>query len=338
MDTVAHLEAALTEPSSALVRDLVAMEGDIVIVGCAGKMGPTLACLAQRALEHAAVHRRVIAVSRFSDGAVRARLETAGIQTVAADLLDARQIAALPEAPNVIYMLGTKFGTTGREYLTWATNAHLPGRVAERYAKSRLVIFSSGNVYPLMSVTSGGATEASPPQPIGEYAQSCLARERIFEYFSRQSNLPMTIVRLNYAIDLRYGVLLDIGRAVHEGRPIDLRMGNANVIWQGDANEFALRSLTVSSVPPKVLNVTGPETMSIRWLAEQFGERFGTAPVFAGTEAPTALISNAAEAFRLFGYPRVPVLRMIQWTAHWIEIGGPTLDKPTHFQEREGQF
>jgi nucleoside-diphosphate-sugar epimerase len=260
------------------------------------------------------------------------------VTRVAADLLDPRQVAALTDVSNIILMVGMKFGTTGAAHRTWATNALIPALVTERYRDSRFVVFSSGNVYPLTPVTDGGASEAVPVDPVGEYAQSCLARERIFEHISEVAGTPVTIFRLNYAVELRYGVVLDVALAVHEGRPIDLAMGNANVIWQGDANTFALRALTLCQSPPTILNVTGPETVSIRWLAGQFAERFGKEPEFIGTEAPTALLSNAAEAFRHFGYPQVPLARVIDWTARWIQIGGPTLDKPTHFQDRKGRF
>lgn len=336
--TVMELEDALTVPSEALVRDLAALDGDVLILGGAGKMGPTLAVLAQRALDAAGGGHGVIAVARFSDRAARERLEASGVRTHAVDLLDPAQLATLPDTPNVIYMVGTKFGTAGREPQTWATNAYLPGRVAERYAGARFVVFSSGNVYPLLPVPLGGATEGTAPAPMGEYAQSCLARERLFEFFARKRGTPVTIYRLNYAIDLRYGVLHDIARAVHAGEAVDLAMGNVNVIWQGDANAFALRALTLADVPPTVLNVTGPETISVRWLAEEFGRRFGIAPVFAAAEAPTALLSNATKAFGHFGYPRVTLARMIDWTAAWIGEGGLSLGKPTHFQGRDGKF
>lgn len=338
IENVQQLEDILATPSPALVRDLARLGGDILIIGAGGKMGPSLARLARRAVAEGRGTQRVLAVARFSSRDARDGLDAAGIETVAADLLDPEDLAALPDAPNVIYMLGTKFGTTGREYETWATNTYLPGRVAERYARSRIVVFSTGNVYPLTPVTHGGATEDLPPEPVGEYAQSCLGRERIFEYFSRRSGTPVTIFRLNYAIDLRYGVLHDIGRAVHEGRPVSLAMGNANVIWQGDANTLALRALTVAASPPRILNITGPETVSIRTIAEQFAAYFAKTPQFEGTESPTALLSNAARTFQHFGYPHVTLQQMVEWTAHWIDAGGPTLDKPTHFQEREGRF
>lgn len=336
--SVAALEDVLTAPSPTLVADLAALDGDVMVIGGAGKMGPTLAILARRALTAAGSDRDVIAVARFSDVAVRARLDAAGVRTIAADLHDPAQLAALPDAPHIIYMLGTKFGTTGREYVTWATNVYLAGRVAERFPSSRFTVFSSGNVYPLRPVTQGGADETVPPAPVGEYAQSCLARERIFEHVSRERGTPVTIFRLNYAIDLRYGVLSDIGRQVFAGEPVDVTMGNVNVIWQGDANAMALCCLTLASSPPTVLNVTGPETLSTRWVVAEFARRFGMEPKTTGEEAPTALLSNAANVFTHFGYPAVPPATMIDWIAAWISAGGPSLDKPTHFQEREGKF
>jgi nucleoside-diphosphate-sugar epimerase len=338
IETVGQLEEALTDPPDDLVADLARLEGDLLVLGCSGKMGPTLAILARTALDRVGGNRRVLAASRFTDTAARARLDRAGIETIPADLLDRRQVEALPDAANVVFMVGSKFGTAGAEYRTWATNALVPSWVAERYAASRIVVFSSGNVYPLVPVGSGGATEATPPEPVGEHAQSCLARERIFEHHSRAAGTRVTLFRLNYAVELRYGVVMDVGLAVHDGRPVDLSMGDVNVIWQGDANAYALRALTISDAPPRVLNVTGPETISVRWLAEQLGARLGKEPRFVGEESPTALLSNAAEAFRCFGYPRVPLGRVLDWTAGWIARGGPTLDKPTHFQERSGRF
>jgi nucleoside-diphosphate-sugar epimerase len=336
--TVEELEDLLTTPSDALVADLASLEGDIMVIGGAGKMGPTLAVLAQRALDKAATGQKVIAVSRFSDAAARQRLDAAGVTTIAADLQDDQALASLPDTPNIVYMLGTKFGTTGREYQTWAVNAYLAGKVAERFPKSRFTVFSSGNIYPFRPVTQGGADESVTPDPIGEYAQSCLARERLFEYASRVNGTPVAIFRLNYAIDLRYGVLYDIAAQVHAGQPVDVTMGNVNVIWQGDANSIALRSLTVASSPPEVLNVTGPETVSTRWLVGEFAKRFGVEPKVTGEEASTALLSNASKALSRFGNPSVSIGTMIDWVASWIEAGGPALNKPTHFQEREGNF
>jgi nucleoside-diphosphate-sugar epimerase len=338
MQTIKQLEDALAQPSEALVRDMAAIEGDIMLLGAGGKMGPSLARLAIRAVKQAGVDKRIIAVSRFSEPGLQQQLEAAGVETISCDLLNEEELRKLPEVRNVIYMAGTKFGTTGREYFTWAMNSYLPGRVADKYRDSNIVVFSTGNVYPLTPLAHGGATELLPPAPVGEYAQSCLGRERVFEYFSHKYNIPMVIYRLNYAIDLRYGVLLEIARSVKAGKPIDLTMGHMNCIWQGDANEMAIRSLTVCSSPVNILNVTGPETVSVRWAAEQLGQRFGIQPSFIGEEAPTALLSNAAKAFGIFGYPRITMQRMLDWIAGWVETGGATLNKPTHFQEREGKF
>jgi nucleoside-diphosphate-sugar epimerase len=314
------------------------LEGDIILLGVGGKMGPAMARLAREATDMASVRRRIIGVSRFSEPRTRAVLEAEGIETVAADLLNEAHLASLPDAPNVLYLAGTKFGTTGKEPYTWAMNAYLPGRVAERYKNSRIVAFSTGNVYPFSPVEKGGSTEDDATGPVGEYGQSCLGRERIFQYFSSGNNTPMLIYRLNYAIDLRYGVLLDIAKSVKEQRPIDLTTGFVNVIWQGDADEIAIRSLLHCEVPAKIVNVTGPETISVKWLAEQFGNKFGKGPLFVNEAMPTTLLSNASLAHKLFGYPRVTLPQMIDLTAAWVLQGGKTLDKPTHFQEREGKF
>ncbi|WP_068619017.1 NAD-dependent epimerase/dehydratase family protein [Paenibacillus tuaregi] len=338
MRTVPELEKRLSEPSAELAADLARLDGDILVLGVGGKMGPSLAKLAKRGAEAAGVKKRIIGVSRFSSGSLQQELEQAGIETLQADLLNDKALNALPDIPNVIYMAGNKFGTTGKEYFTWAMNAYLPGRVAEKYRNSRIVSFSSGNVYPLTPISLGGASEEHPAGPIGEYAQSCLGRERVFEYFSRENGTPVVNFRLNYAIDLRYGILLEVASAVNEGRPVDLNMGQVNVIWQGDANEMAIRSLLISDSPAVTLNVTGPETVSIRWLAERFGEGLGKTPVFTGVEKDTALLSNASKAHKLFGYPRVSLRQMIEWTLEWVEHGGETLGKPTHFQERSGAF
>jgi len=269
---------------------------------------------------------------------LKQELEDCGIETIACDLLDDGQLNELPDVKNVIYMAGKKFGTMGSEYLTWAMNAYLPGRVAEKFKNSRMVVFSTGNVYPLTPVKNGGASEENSTGPVGEYAQSCLGRERVFEYFSRKYEIPMTFFRLNYANDLRYGVLYEVASAVMEERPIDLSMGHVNIIWQGDANEYALRSLSVTECPPCILNITGPETVSIRWLAERFGEGFGKKPVFINEEEDTALLSNASKAHKLFGYPRVTLRQMIEWQIEWLKMGGEVINKPTHFQERRGEY
>ncbi|UNK18909.1 NAD(P)-dependent oxidoreductase [Paenibacillus sp. N3/727] len=338
MKTVAGLEAKLAEPSEQLIADLSTIEGDILILGVGGKMGPSLARLAANAVREGGLNKRIIGVSRFSNADARRELEEAGIETISCDLLNDEQLQKLPDAANVIYMAGNKFGTTGREYFTWAMNSYLPGRVAEKYKNSKIVVFSSGNVYPFSPVGSGGVNEAVSPEPLGEYAQSCLGRERVFEYFSHQNGTPMTIYRLNYAIDMRYGVLLELAKSINEDRPINLAMGHANVIWQGDANEMALRCLKHCSNPPEIINITGPETMSIRWAAEELAKRMGKEVNFTGTESETALLNNATKSHQLFGYPKVSLLQMIDWTAEWIQSGGDTWNKPTHFQERKGKF
>ena len=338
MSEIEQLEEELLKPSAALIEDMRRIEGDIILLGVAGKMGPGMAQLAKRAADSAGVKKRIIGVSRFSDPDTRAQLEALGIETVAADLLNDSELASLPDAPNVLYLAGHKFGTTGKEAFTWAMNAYLPGRVAERYRRSRIVAFSTGNVYPFSPVSEGGPSEDDPTGPVGEYGQSCLGRERIFQYFSRKYDIPTLIYRLNYAIDLRYGVLLEIAKSVLEEKPIDLKTGFANVIWQGDANEIAIRALLHCEVPAKILNVTGPETVSIKWLAGEFGKIFGKTPRFVGEAQPTALLSNSSRAHQLFGYPRVTLRQMITLIARWLELGGKTLNKPTHFQERTGKF
>lgn len=325
-------------PSPALVRDMKQIEGDIMLLGAGGKMGPTLARLAVNAIREAGSGQQVIAVSRFSSAHTKGELESIGVKTLAADLLEDDQLQALPEVPNVLYMTGMKFGASGNQGLTWAMNSYLPGRVAEKYKHSRIVAFSTGNVYPLTPVSEGGPDESVSPDPVGEYAQSCLGRERIFEYFSAHNRTPVLIYRLNYAIDMRYGVLLDVAKLVYERKPVDLSMSHVNVIWQGDANEYALRSLLYCDSPAKILNITGPETVSVRWLAEKFGHLFGIEPLFTGEPQTTALLNNATMSHRLFGYPQIGLRQMIEWTASWIQHGGEQLGKPTKFQQRKGKF
>ncbi|MGZ8559209.1 MAG: NAD-dependent epimerase/dehydratase family protein [Chitinophagaceae bacterium] len=338
MENIESAYKKLLQPSDDLMADMAKIEGDILILGAGGKMGPALAKLAKKAIDKAGISKKVIGVSRFSEPGLQDELNQKGIETIKADLMDDAQLQALPDAKNVIYLAGTKFGTTGKESFTWAMNAYLPGRVADKYKNSRIVVFSTGNVYHLTPVAYGGANEDSVPEPVGEYAQSCLGRERIFQYFSSINNTPVLIFRLNYANDVTYGVLLDIAKLVKESKPVDLAMGSANVIWQGDANEMAIRALNHCSVPAKMLNVTGPETLSVRWLAGQFGKMFGQTPVFINEEQPTALLSNAAESFRLFGYPKTPLKQMMELLVEWINQGGQTINKATHFQERKGKY
>lgn len=333
-----ELDDLLARPSEADIETARKLNGDVLILGVAGKMGPSLARRIRRAITQASVNSRVIGVSRFSSPESRQLLEQHGIQTISADLLRDEQLQALPDCPNVVYMAARKFGSTGDEAYTWAMNTYLPARAAERFRQSRIVAFSSGNVYPFVPVSSGGATEQTPPEPVGEYAMSAFGRERLFTYFSNLHGTAVTILRLNYAVELRYGVLYDIGRKVYEREAVDLTMGNANVIWQGDANSVCFQSLLHASTPPLVLNLTGPETLSVRWVAERFGQLLGVAPTFTGQESPAALLNNAAHCFRLFGYPAVPVGQLIEWTARWIGSGGRSLNKPTHFEARDGKF
>ena len=332
--SVDELDDFLATPSPALIDDLARAPGDIMILGVGGKMGPTLARLAK----NAAPDRRVIGVARFSDPAVKGRLESHGVETIAADLLNRTEIDALPRVPNIVFAAGHKFGATGNPGLTWAMNTLVPALVAESFRASRIVAFSTGNVYPLTPIGRQSATEATPPAPIGEYAQSCVGRERMFEYFSAKHGTPGRIFRLNYAIDMRYGVLFDIAARVHAGTPVDVTMGHVNVIWQGDANAQVLRCLRHCTMPTTPINCSGPETLSVRWLAHQFSQRLGRPAIITGNEAPTALLSNTALATRLFGAPLVPLDAMLDWVAAWVGEGRATYNKPTKFEVRDGAF
>lgn len=336
--TVAELEERLSRPTVADISAMAELDGDLLILGAGGKMGPSLAALARRAADQGKTKKRIIAVSRFSDDGLRDLLSSQNIETIACDLLEPGALATLPDIKNVIFMAARKFGTTGSAHLTWAMNTYLPGLVAERYRDSRIVAFSTGNVYPLQPVPQGGAVESTPVDPQGEYAQSALGRERMFEYGSHRWGTPVAIFRLNYAVELRYGVLADIGQAVFERRPIDLRMGFVNVIWQGDANSVCLRASTQCQSPPIILNVTGPETLSVRDIAEEFGRHFSIKPIFEFEESPTALLSNAAKSRALFGCPEVRPSQVVKWIADWIRNDGTMLNKPTHFATRDGKY
>jgi nucleoside-diphosphate-sugar epimerase len=332
------LEELLSRPTPPVVDTMAALGGEVLVLGAAGKMGPSLCRLAARAAEAAGLRARVTAVARFSDPTVRATLESEGISTITCDLFDRSHVQRLPESSNIVYLVGQKFGTTGDESRTWAVNACLPAVVAERFPQSRIVAFSTGNVYPLVPADSTGPTEADAVGPVGEYAQSTLARERVFEFFSRRNGTPVVILRLNYAVEPRYGVLRDVADKVRNRRPVDVTMGWVNLIWQRDANAIALRSFAHTGVPPFVLNVTGKPAISVRWLAEQFGHRFGIEPRFEGTESETALLSDASRAESLFGIPEVGIDEMISRVAEWVEHGGRSLGKSTQFEMREGRF
>jgi nucleoside-diphosphate-sugar epimerase len=337
IDTEDHLDDQLSEPTPELTATLAQLDGDILLLGVAGKMGPSLARLARRALDAAGSCRRVIGVSRFTNGGEQA-LQAHGVETIRCDLFDDAAVAKLPNAANVIYLAGRKFGSTGSEALTWAVNAYIPGVIAQRYRNSRIVALSTGNVYPLTSVGQGGSREDDPLAPIGEYAMSCLGRERVFEHFSRANGTPVAIIRLNYACDLRYGVLVDLAQKVWADEPVDLSMGYFNTIWQGDANTIILRAFAHTASPPWCLNVTGPEILSVREVCERFGRLFRRPAQFTGVESHTALLSNVVRCVKNFGPPRVSTNQLIDWVARWIAAGGRTLGKPTHFEVRTGQF
>lgn len=333
-----ELENKLTEPSSELIDFMKKLDGDIMILGAGGKMGPYIAGMAIRAIRSAGVSKKVYAVSRFTNKDVKDKLASWGIEVIVADLMDESQLTSLPDVKNIVYAVGYKFGIKGKEPFVWALNTYLPGRVSEKFKESKIVVISSGNVYPLVSIRTGGATEDTPPEPVGEYAMTRLGGERIFQYFSIKYKTPMTLVRLNYAGELRYGVLVDIALWVYNKKPIDLRMGYVNTIWLGDACDMILRSFMLCSVPPSIVNLTGPETISVRWVAQEFGKRFGIEPIFANEEEETALLSNASKAFQIFGYPKVTLRQMIDWIAYWIKNKGKLYNKPTHYWIRNGRF
>ena len=334
----AELEDILAEPSDADLECVSRLRGDVLILGASGKMGPSLARRIHRAVKRAASSSRVIAASRFSSSDARARLDADGIETMACDLLDAKQIASLPRCEHVLFLAGRKFGTHDRTDLTWAINIVTPARVAEHFHRSRMVVFSTGNVYPLVPVDGPASTEADPPAPVGEYAQSCLGRERIIEFASREAGTQALIFRLNYAVDLRYGALVDVARRVSAGEPVDLTMGFFNAIWQGDANSYALRSLALCATPPAILNVTGPDRIPVRGIAEWFGSAFGRPPRFVNSEGPLALLSDSSRCRGLLGDPLVPLGVLTQWVAHWVQSGGSSLNKPTQFEVVDGRF
>jgi len=320
------------------VATVARLEPDILILGAGGKMGPSLARRVRRAAERAGNGSRVLAVSRFSSREARESLEADGIPTLACDFTSPPAISGLPRFPNVMFLAGRKFGTTDRTDITWTTNTVVPARVAEHFNDARMVVFSTGNVYPLVPADGPAPTEQDPPMPVGEYAQSCLGRERVVEFVSREAGLRALMFRLNYAVDLRYGTLVDVARKVYAGEPIDLTVGYFNAIWQGDANSYALRSLELCESPPQVLNVTGPERISVREAAQWFGTFFKREPRFVNQEGPVALLSDSSRCRALLGEPGVSQERLRQWVAHWVAAGGASLNKPTHFEAADGRF
>ena len=338
IETEEELDRFMSLPSKQLVDFQTDFDGDLIILGVGGKIGVQLALTAKNASEAAGLSRRIIGVSRFSDERKRKQLENHGIETISCDLSDPDAVEALPECKNVVFMVGRKFGTSGSEELTWAMNTLVPDYVSRKFSESNIIAYSTGNVYGLVPVSSGGSTETDPVKPQGEYAISALGRERIFQYYSKKNRTPVAIIRLNYAIDLRYGVLREIGEKINNEEPIDVSMGNANVIWQGDAINQTLLSFSQCSSPAHIINITGPETVSIRYIAGLFSRILNKKLKLEGEENSTALLNNSSYAASLYGYPHVSLYTMVRWIAHWIKIGGASLNKPTHFESRNGKF
>jgi len=329
----------MTRPSERLVEDIQKIDGDIMILGCGGKIGPSLAIMAKRAIDQSGIQKKVIGASLFNYEGVAYRMRDAGVEVIETDLFDPEQLAALPDVKNVIYMVGRKFGTHNDPSLTWAINVLLPTKVCERFPKANIVAFSTGNVYSYTDISSGGSNEDDIPVPVGEYGQTSLGRERMFEYYAGVNENKVLLFRLNYAIDLRYGVLFDIAKNIMEGNPINVGIGYFNCIWQGDACEYAIRSLRHVSNPPCVLNVTGPESISIRWAANRMGTYLKKAPVISEDPAPEkSLFSNTSKLTEMMGYPHMPLLSMMKMIADWVKSGGVTINAPTHFEQTDGKY
>jgi len=333
-----QLDEMISRPGKELIEMFSRIDGDIIFLGISGKIGPYLARMAKRACDEAGVRRYIAGVDRFEIPGQKESIEKYGIETIPGNLLDNDFLKKLPTVKNVFFLAGMKFGAVDNLPLTWAVNTYLPAMVAEHFCNSRIVAFSTGCVYPLVTVDSGGSVESDPPVAIGEYAQSCLGRERMFEYGSNKYKTPVTLIRLNYSVEMRYGVLVDIAIKVLNNQPVDLAMGYFNVIWQGDVNDFVLRSLEHTQSPAKILNITGPETLSVREVAQEFGRLSGVKPRFINIEAETALLSNPAETYRIFGTPKVPASKVIKWISEWLKDGNRLLGKPTHFEVRDGKY
>lgn len=334
----AELEDLLSTPTSEVIEVMRRLPGDILVLGVGGKMGPTLARMARRATDAASISRRVIGVSRFSSSDLPEALHRFGVETIRCDLLDEADVARLPDVPNVLSMPGFKFGAASNPSLTWAMNCYVPAIISRRFRGSRVVAFSSGNIYPRVPVTSRGSVETDEPCPVGEYAMSVLGRERMYEYFSRELSIPMALLRLNYATELRYGVLVDLARSVWNHEEVDLAMGHVNVIWQQDANAMSLQMLEQVATPPDVMNIAGAEILRVRDVCEEFGRLLGRTPRFTGLESPDALLNNASRSYQRLGRPQVSAEQMMRWTADWVRGGGESWNKPTHFSSRSGKF
>jgi len=333
-----QLDELLSRPTPEAIEMFSRIDGDIMFLGAGGKIGPTLTRMAKRACEAAGTAKKIYGVSLFESNEQRAVFEKQGIETIHGDLLDRVFIESLPRVKNVFFLAGMKFGSEDNLSLTWAVNSYMPALVADHFSDSRIVAFSTGCVYPLVPVKSGGSLETDNPEPVGEYAQSCLGRERMFEYGSKKHQSLVTLIRLNYSVELRYGVLVDIATKVKNRIPLDITMGYFNVIWQGDVNDYVLRSLDIAASPARILNVTGREILKVRDVALEFGKLFGEKPELIGEEAPTALLNNSGKAFDLFGYPRVPIEKVIYWIAKWMKAEKKLLGKPTHFEVRDGKY
>ncbi len=333
------IELLLSTPTAGAIAAAARSPGDFIVLGVGGKMGTSLAVMLRRALDLAGRPDAVVTgVSRFSRPDARAELESLGVRTLACNLADAAQVAALPAAPNVLYLAGQKFGTDSAPEITWIQNTVVPALVAQHFRNSRIVVFSTGCVYPFVPTDGPGANEGEPVAFLGEYASTCVGRERVFTHFSKQFGTPQLIYRLNYAVELRYGVLVDIAQKVQRGDPIDVAMGWLNCLWQGDACARAIQCLEQAASPPRILNITGPEKLSVRTLAAEFGRRLGREPVVTGTEAPTAWLADASESVRLFGPPETPLPRILDLITDYVRAGGRLLGKPTHFEARDGKF
>ena len=335
---VQQLEDQLSRPTAEVIDMMARCDSDLVMLGVGGKMGPTMARMARRAMDEAGVQRRVIGVSRFSHPDVREKLEAWGVETISCDLVQREQVCSLPDAGYVIHLAGFKFGASQSPEQLWATNCQVPLLVSNRYQDTPIVAFSTGSLYGLVPVASGGSQEEDQPCPDGEYAMAAVCRENIFRYYSESLQIPMILLRLNYATELRYGVLVDLAQQVLAGKPIDLSMTCFNVIWLSDANAMTLRAMEHCATPARTLNMTGPDILRVPEICQQMGRQLGRAPTWAGEESDLAFLSNSSPAYPLLGHPLVDTETMVRWTADWVGHGRENLGKPTKFQVRDGSY